>query len=73
MATLARLIKSPGGLCALVLMAAWLASWALQMWLWPGMTLAGVPLITWSQIVLGALAIVTSIVLIWKMESYERQ
>lgn len=67
--------RNPGVLCAVGLAAAWWAAWVVLM----GCQFRsdhcpiGVPLITWSMIALGVLSILLSIVLIFKMDAFEKK
>ena len=73
MSNMPRLLQSPGGLCALGIGALWILSWVV-LWTWRSdLQFAGVALITWSHIALGALAVLISVAMVFRLERFERR
>lgn len=65
-------LKNPGLLTGVLLLGTWLLCWLVLMGFLRTDQLAGLPLITWSQIILGILAVVLSAVLILPLDKWER-
>jgi hypothetical protein len=66
-----RPLGSPGVRLSLVLAALWVLSWILFAGLFPGARLAGLPLVTWSHILVGILAVAFGLVAIPLLERWE--
>jgi len=64
--------RSPGMIWGLVIFVLWLVCWIILMPFLPKAQILGIPLITWSQILLGVFAIVISIVAIFQLEQWEK-
>lgn len=66
-------IKSPGMMWALVIFILWLVFWIILMPFLPKVLVLGIPLITWSQILLGVFAVCVSVAAIFQLERWEKE
>ncbi len=64
-------LRSPGVRLALVLAALWVLSWVLFQGLLPDARLAGLPLVTWSHILVGVLAVAFGLIAIPLLDRWE--
>ena len=73
MAQKSTFLKNPRLKLALLLGAVWLASWALLAFPGDDAEMLGLPLITWSHISLGVLAVVVSVCSVFLFERWEHK
>ena len=64
-------MRHPGLRGALLLALLWGLSWGLFYFLAPGARFAGLPLLTWSHIAIGGLAVGLSLAVIPSLEAWE--
>ena len=65
-------LRNPGILLGIIIFVLWILCWIVFMVAFRNVLIAGIPLLTWSQIVLGALAIVISGLAIMPLDKWER-
>lgn len=65
--------QNPGFIVAVALFVVYMVCWVLFMGIFRGAALAGLPLITWSQVILGVLGVCLSVVLIYTIDKWEKR
>lgn len=63
---------NPGLFMGALLFCIWLLCWAVLMGVFRGSQIGGLPLITWSQIILGVLAVVVGVIAVPLLDKWER-
>jgi hypothetical protein len=65
-------LRNPGIVLGIIIFVAWILCWIVFMVAIPNVMIAGLPLLTWSQIVLGAVAVIISGLAIMPLDKWER-
>ena len=65
--------KSPGMIWALVILILWLLCWIILMPFTPQVQVFKIPLMTWSQVLLGVFAVVISVIAISQLAKWEKR
>ena len=66
------LLKNPGMLLSLLLMALWIASWIVFLGCKPEARMSGLPMFAWAQIAISALGVLATFVAIPMFEKWEK-
>lgn len=64
--------QNPGFFVAVALFLVYLVCWALLLGIFRGAAFAGLPLITWSMIILGVAGVCLSVIFIYTIDKWEK-